>query len=55
MSGVDSGKEPGANRSNVTFLVAHPDDVAHSMSGTAFLLKEKFIKTKQNRKYNSGL
>lgn len=29
-------------KQNITFLVAHPDDVAHSMSGTACLLKEKY-------------
>ncbi len=29
-------------KQNITFLVSHPDDIAHSMSGTACLLKEKY-------------
>ena len=27
---------------NIVFIVAHPDDLAHSMGGTAYLMKEKY-------------
>ncbi len=30
------------NKPNITFLVAHPDDIAHSMGGTACLLQESY-------------
>ena len=27
---------------NIVFIVAHPDDMAYGMGGTAWLLKEKY-------------
>jgi LmbE family N-acetylglucosaminyl deacetylase len=38
----DQKKRVDGDRRTITFLVAHPDDVAHAMSGTALLLKEQY-------------
>ena len=29
-------------KKNIVFIIAHPDDLSHSMGGTAFLLKKEF-------------
>ena len=42
MKKSDKRNPADTNRRTITFLVAHPDDVAHSMSGTALLLKEHY-------------
>jgi LmbE family N-acetylglucosaminyl deacetylase len=39
MSTVPSASEP---KQSVAFVVAHPDDVAHIMGGTALLLKDRY-------------
>lgn len=31
-----------SNKPNIVFVIAHPDDLSHSMGGTAYLLKSKF-------------
>lgn len=31
-----------SQKPNLVFLVAHPDDLSHSMGGTAYLLREKY-------------
>jgi len=42
MNQSDQQKRVDEDRRTITFLVAHPDDVAHAMSGTALLLKEQY-------------